>query len=174
MLRSYCAGEHKLYFEWLLNLVGGESWWAGLEENMARLLERKYYWNNKIDQGIVQGSLELRTKCMREKAIPIYMIPSDEPSVLEVLIYTAYMVDGWLMYNPDYESRWTQFFAEIISVLGFDAVDADQIDERIDEFLDGKIRLMEGEFGADPSNPTLWEQVNAYYSPLFDLENADE
>lgn len=172
MLRSYVAGEYKLYFEWLINQVGGESWWAGLEENLARLLHRKYYWNNKIDQGICGGSLELRTKCMREKEIPLYLIPSDEPSVLEVLIYVAFKVDEGLMFNPEYESRATQFFAEIISVLGFDSVDETQIDERIDEFLDGKVRLMEGEFGANPDNPTLWEQVNAYYSPLFDLENG--
>lgn len=173
MLRYYYAGEYGIYFCWLIDQVGGEEWWGGLEANLARLLLRKFYFNNEVDEGVCKQSLELRTRCMRTTDIKPYLIPSDEPSVLEVLICVAERIQENLMYNPDYESRTTQFFAEIISVLGFDSVDNEQIDERIDMFLDGKVRLYDGEFGADPNNPTLWEQVNAYYKPLFELENND-
>ena len=174
MFKYYAAGELGKYFAWLIDQVGGEEWWSGLEDNLARLLWRKYYWNNEVDEGVCKSSLELRTRCMRTTNIPPYLIPADEPSVLEVLVCTAEKIQENLMYNPEYESRTPQFFAELISVLGFDSVTSDQIDERVDAFLDGKIRLYDGEFGADPSNPTLWEQVNAYYKPLFELENADE
>ena len=173
MLKTFYAAGFEQYFQFLLDKVGGEEWCSGLEANLARLLFRKFYWTNDIDSGISRQSLEFRTEAIRAKICAPYLIPTGEPSVLEVLICVALKVDEWLMFNPEYESRAAQFFFEIISVLGFDSVDESQIDERIDLFLDGKIRLMEGEFGANPRSPTLWEQVNAYYSPLFDLENAD-
>lgn len=173
MLQLYHAEQYREYFHFLLDQVGGEDWCGGMESNLARLLSRKFYWTNKIDEGVAVSSLELRTKAMEETDIPPYLIPSDEPSVLEVLIFIALRVDELLMFNPDYEPRVNQFFAEIMSVLGFDSCDEEQIDERIDMFLDGKVRLYDGEFGADPYNPTLWEQVNAYYKPLFELENPD-
>lgn len=173
MLRIEWAEEYALYFGWLLDLVGGEEWWGGKERQLSRLLHRKFYWNNEIDANMAAHALELRTAALEQTDIPAYMIPGGEASVLEVLVSLSYRIDNSIMFNPEYGSRATQFFSELISILGFDELDVDQIDSRIDDFLDGNVKIMDGEFGMDPNNPSLWEQVNAYYSPLFDLENDD-
>ena len=171
MFQSFYAAENKLYFEWLISLVGGEKWWAGKEKILARLLERKYYWNNELDENMAGHALELRTKCMVETNIPTFMIPGGQATVLEVLISLAMRIDGSIMYNPDYKPRVAQFFAELMGILGFDEMDETQIDWRIDQFLDGKAKIFDMECGMEHNNPSIWEQVNAYYSPLFDLEN---
>ena len=87
MRNSDLAGDYAPYYDWLMDLVGGEEWWGHCEEAMLRVFERKYYWTNPID-GNIQSHIEnLRAEALSDM-LAIY-IPIGEPSVLEVLVYLA-------------------------------------------------------------------------------------
>ena len=162
------AGDYAPYFEYLINIVGGEEWWRDKILTMLRLLERKYYWHNDIDSNWAAHVESLRVSAMRDGVLPIYIL-HDEPSILEVLITLAVHVGIDIMYNGStpVEERIPEYFNDIIEALGFDC-NVEAVDDAVDLFLSGERML------ADPKanrEVTLWEQANYFFSSQFDIEN---
>lgn len=155
------AGEYAEYYCYIMGLVGGPEWWDDMALQMARLFSRKYYWVNRLDE-----NLAIKAEGLRKRFAGAGPVPEGEMSVLEVLIQLALDVDQWMMSNPRYGSRAAYFFQEILGAAGLD-VDISCLDERIDEFLDGKVLLSEY---AKPEQ-TLWLQANVLFGEQFDVEN---
>lgn len=166
MKHKYLAGDYALYFDYLMNLVGGEEWWEGEEYRFVRLFERKYYWDNPIDGTLAMQVEELRANAMRYgKVLPIY-IPNGEPSILEILVHFAIDVDLNLLYDPDAPGENVAlYFKDLIEVLGFDCP-VEDIDRAIDSFLSGETRISD-------KGDTLWKQINAMYLNYFNIESED-
>ena len=164
MLYSNLAGDYAEYYDWLMDLVGGESWWEGYEETMVRIFERKYYWTNPID-GNVQSHIEnLRAEALRDHVLAIY-IPIGEPSVLEVLVYLAKEIDGMVMADGYSEKgeRVPEFFETMVQKLGFDC-GPQEIDHALDEFLSGERTLGPGNY--------LWNQAQMLFLKQFEVESG--
>ena len=86
MKRSILAGDYAEYFDYLMEIIGGEGYWHGQEPRFVRLFERAFYWQNPLDGNWQQHVEELRGNAIRIGGVnPIY-IPNREASVLEVLI----------------------------------------------------------------------------------------
>lgn len=167
---KYLAGDYADYFEYLYGLVGGARWVHGLEYNLLRMLERKYYWRNPIDGRLSLAVETLRANGMREAGINPMYIPNGQCSVLEVLIVLAKNVDYQLSYDPDSPdtSRVPSFFSDFMDVLGFKCPES-EIDIAIDRFLDGETRISY-ETAADA---TLWSQINQFYLNRFSIESEE-
>lgn len=171
MLKSFYAGEYQDYFRYLINLVGGEEWWGGCEEVLARLLNRRFYWLHPIDE-----NLAFYGKSLRDDYISGYWeneqsVLRGECSVLEVLIILAIKIERELFYTPSDRPMAHVYFAQILSRLGIigdtegDICPISQLEARIDQFLE------EGfgeEYNTKPNGMrrTLWEQINDIY--MFD------
>lgn len=166
MRNSILAGDWAGYFDWLMEQVGGDEWWADMEPNFVRLLERKYYWTNEIDSGLREKVENLRVRALYDR-VPVSAIPIGEVSVLEVLVHLAIAIDSDIMYDPAIGTcvRVPEFFNDIIVRLGFNC-DIEFLDQAIDDFLDGTRTIGHGE--------TLWMQVNDLYSDQFMVESEED
>ena len=166
MRHDELAGNHKEYFGWLMDKVGGDEWWGDQEATFVRLLERKYYWTNEIDSGLQERIDTLRVGALYAR-VPVVAIPIDEPSVLEVLVHLAIAVDRDIMYDPAIGTgiRTPEFFNDIIIKLGMNC-DIEFLDQAIDDFLSGERKIGHGE--------TLWMQVNDLYSDQFRVESEED
>ena len=165
------AGDYAEYFEWLMNIVGGEEWWDGMDETFIRLFERKFYWRTQLDGLMKNHSVDLRAKAIRiGKILPIY-VPNDEPSVLEVLVILSTKISYDIMYDPDRDpvEEVPLYFRDLVEALNFNT-DACYIDQEIDRFLSGETRI--ADCGKDDA--TLWQQCNQFYRSRWDLENPSE
>ena len=159
MRHAELAGEYALYFEWLIEKVGGEDWWGDYMFALSRMFERKYYYVNPIDEAVYDGGLNLRTEAIFD-GVEVMSIPNSETTVLEALIFLADQIDTHLMYNEDTGSRIPRFFDDIMDALNFKKEDG-AIDRQIDRFLDGKSQITK-RVKYEPYAKTLWEQVNQY------------
>lgn len=168
MRHAELAGEYALYFEWLIEKVGGEDWWGDYMFALSRMFERKYYYVNPIDEAVYDGGRNLRTEAIFD-GVEVMSIPNGETTVLEALIFLAEQIDTHLMYNEDTGSRIPRFFDDIMISLNFKKEDG-MIDRQIDRFLDGKAQITK-RVKFEPYEKTLWEQVNQYYSKQFEIES---
>lgn len=167
MKDSLMAGENALYFDWLMDQVGGDEWWEGYTETMLRLFRRCYYYENELDSATAQTAKDLRAEAIRD-GIPTIAVLNGEASVLEVLISLAFRVDRYLL--PDRNvSLAPKYFNDIIEVLGMN-VDSDYIDNAIDRFLSGKSQITRKR-KLRPFEATLWQQVNMFFYDNFKLES---
>lgn len=163
MRNSNLAGDYAPYYDWLMDLVGGEEWWGHCEEAMLRIFERKYYWTNPID-GNIQSHIEnLRAEALSDM-LAIY-IPIGEPSVLEVLVYLAREIDSTVMADGEWVrgERVPEFFETMVQKLGFDC-SSDEIDHALDEFLSGERMLGPGKL--------LWNQAQMLFLKQFEVESG--
>lgn len=170
MKHSVLAGDFELYFDWLMNIVGGEEWWDGYDENFIRLFERKFYWRLPLDGLLKDHIIDLRAKAIRiGKILPIF-VPNDEASVLEVLVFLAIKIAYDLMYSPDRDpvEEVPLYFQDLISALNFDC-EKMFIDQEIDRFLSGETKI--AECGNDDA--TLWQQCNQFYIGRWKIENPE-
>ena len=165
MNEALALGAYADYFNWLIDIVGGEEWWSEYGENLVRLFERSYYYENEIDGNLVSDVEELRIRAMGTR--PPMIVPSTEASVLEVLIVLADKIDFIL--TPSYEeSRVPKRFNDFMDCLGFKD-DISTIDKQVDRFLDGKNQITRGR-NTRPV-PTYWQQVNGFYLDEFNMES---
>lgn len=166
MRNDILAGERRHYFSWLMDKVGGDEWWGDQEAAFVRLLERKYYWTNEIDSGLQERVDMMRMKAISER-IPVVEVPIDESSVLEILVYLATAIDSDIMYDPAIGTnvRTPEFFNDIIVRLGFNC-DVEFLDQAVDDFLSGDVKIGHGE--------TLWAQCNDLYSDQFMIESEED
>ena len=162
------AGEYALYFKWLIDKVGGDEWWDDYMLSLSRLLERKYYYVNPIDEAVYDGGRNLRTEAIFD-GVEVMAIPNGETTILEALVFLAEQIDIHLMYNEDAGKRTARWFDDIMTVLNFKKLDG-AVDRQIDRFLDGKAQITK-RIRYEPYERTLWEQVNQFYSKQFDLES---
>lgn len=170
MRNSMLAGEYTLYFEWLINKVGGEDWWDEYTESLIRLFERSYYYENVIDSACAMRGKDLRTEAIID-GIPAIAIPNGEASVLEVLISLAIRVNDELLPSDDEEDRSAKYFDDILEVLGM-KVSEDYIDNAIDRFLAGKSQITRRR-KLRPFEATLWQQANMFFYDQFKIETDD-
>lgn len=168
-MNIFYGKKYELYFEFLLQLIGGEEWCLGREEIYSRLFERKFYALNDIDANMGIHGKKLRERYILEWGGKEEELPDDECSVLEALISLAIRIDGLVMNNTKYLGRVPRFFLEIIQAYGLDT-QMDMIDDAIDDFLDKNISACEG---IDPKS-IFWEQVNMLFRNAFDIENSEE
>lgn len=166
MRHGILAGEYKGYFDWLMDKVGGDEWWADQEPIFVRLLERKYYWTNEIDSGIQEKIENLRLEALVNGVMAAEIVVG-EPSVLEVLVYLSTAIDSDIMYDPAIGTcvRTPEFFNDIIVRLGFNC-DVEFLDQAIDDFLAGERKIGHGD--------TLWSQCNDLYSTQFMIESEED
>ncbi len=167
MKDSLMAGENALYFDWLMDLVGGDEWWDGYTGTMLRLFRRRYYYENELDSSTAQTAKDLRAAAIRD-GIPTITVLSGEASVLEVLISLSLRVDTYLLADEE-ETLAPKYFSEIIEALGMN-VDEDYIDNAIDRFLSGKSQITRKR-KLKPFEATLWQQVNMFFYDNFKLES---
>lgn len=170
MKKSDLAGDCAQYFDWLMNIVGGEEWWDGYDENFIRLFERKFYWRHELDSVHKMHVIDLRAKAITlGKILPIF-VPNGEPSVLEVLVHLSIKIAFDIMYDPERDpvEEVPLYFRDLVEVLGFDCKEA-YIDQAIDRFLSGERKI--ADIG---DNATLWQQCNQLYSSRWDIENPSE
>lgn len=170
MRDSLLAGENALYFEWLIDKVGGEEWWEDYVYSLIRLFERKYYYVNEIDRSVAVNGKALRTEAI-EDGVPPLAVPADayETSILEALVALSIKIDEILMRSMQGYKRPERWFNDIMNVLGFKREDGD-IDIMIDRFLNGTNQIVRGR-KFKPHQKTIWEQVNLFYMDQFNLEN---
>lgn len=165
------AGDYAEYFNWLMDIVGGEEWWDGMDATFVRLFERKYYWRLPIDGTLKNHAIDLRAKAIRiGKILPIF-VPNNEPSVLEVLVILSTKIAFDLMYDParDPVEEVPLYFRDLVEALNFNC-DARYIDQEIDRFLSGETKIADcGDLDA-----TLWQQCNQFYQERWNLENESE
>lgn len=164
------AGHYAPYFDYIMSLVGGGDLWDGLELQLHRLFNRKYYFINPINENLVSRVEDLRYMFIDGDPARDDVTPVDEASVLEVLIVLAREIDEDVMDNPKFgeESRADIWFKEIFDAAGFDC-GADEIDEKIDDLLDERVALC----GDARPYQSLWEQANVLFLPRFELENEE-
>ena len=165
------AGDYALYFDWLMDIVGGEEWWDGYDDNFIRLFERKYYWRLPLDGTLKHHVIDLRAKAvMIGKILPIY-VPNNESSVLEVLVVLATKIAFDLMYDPERDpvDEVPLYFRDLVAALNFDC-EAQFIDQEIDRFLSGETKI--ADCGSDDT--TLWQQCNQFYIGRWKIENPEE
>lgn len=165
------AGEYADYFDYLMNMVGGEQWWSGYDETFIRLFDRQYYWHLELDENW-QGHVEtLRANAMRYGRVPPLSIPNRWPSVLEVLVALSTAVAMDIMWSQDTDpvERLPEYFNAMVVELGFDC-GPEAIDTNIDDFLSGDRKLADPGIGRPL---TLWEQANLFFRTQFAIENED-
>ena len=167
MKNSMLAGEHTLYFEWLINKVGGAEWWNDYTESLIRMFERSYYYENVIDSAAALRGKDLRTEAIID-GVPAIAVPNGEVTVLEVLISLAIRVNNELLPNEDGEDRSAKYFDDILEVLGM-KVDVDYVDDAIDRFLSGKSQITRRR-KLRPFEATLWQQTNMFFYDQFKIE----
>lgn len=167
MKDSLMAGENALYFDWLMELVGGDDWWDGYTPTMLRLFYRRYYYENELDSSTAQTAKDLRAYAIRN-GVPTIAVLTGEASVLEVLVSLALRVNQYLL-GDETEDMTPSYFNEIIEVLGMN-VDSDYIDNAIDRFLSGKSQITRKR-KLRPFEATLWQQVNMFFYDNFKLES---
>lgn len=169
MKRSILAGDYAEYFDYLMEIIGGEGYWHGQEPRFVRLFERAFYWQNPLDGNWQQHVEELRGNAIRIGGVnPIY-IPNREASVLEVLIKMAIDIEMHLMYRKDdeVEELIPGYFSDIFTALGFDC-EMDCLEYAIDRFLSGEVKIS---YPPVKRPTTLWEQINYFYKSRFEIEN---
>lgn len=165
MIEAMALGDYADYFNWLIDIVGGEDWWSEYGENLVRLFERSFYYENEIDGNLVYEVEKLRIRGLAVR--PPIFVPSTDASVLEVLIVLAEKID-FLLTRRDEESRVPKRFNDFMENLGFKD-DVDTIDRQVDRFLDGRNQITRGR-NTRPV-PTYWQQVNGFYLDEFNMES---
>lgn len=171
MKRGGLAGDFAPYFDWLMDIVGGDEWWDGKEDIFIRLFERKYYWRLPIDGTLKNHIVDLRAKAIRiGKILPIF-VPNGEPSVLEVLVFLSTKIYFDIMYDPQRNpvEEVPLYFRDLIEALGFDC-EEQYIDQAIDRFLSGENKIAD----CGTLDATLWQQCNQLYMERWDIENPGE
>lgn len=167
---SEMTGEYSLYFEWLIDQVGGEDWWGDYGLSLVKLFNKRYYFVNELDSAMYEKGKALRTDAIFGGITPI-AIPSDETRILEVLVAIAKDVDLKLMYNPRVGDRSARWFEDLMNTLGFNDISG-EIDAEIDRFLSGRTQISKKR-RTSPFSRSLWEQVNMFYSDQFELETGE-
>lgn len=171
MKKSDLAGDYAQYFDWLMNIVGGEEWWDGYDETFVRLFERKYYWRQELDSVHKMHVIDLRAKAITlGKILPIF-VPNGEPSVLEVLVVLSIKIAFDIMYDPNRDpvEEVPLYFRDLVEALEFTCAPG-YIDQEIDRFLSGERKIADcGDLDA-----TLWQQCNQLYMTRWDIENPGE
>ena len=171
MKRKNLAGDYALYFDWLMDIVGGEEWWDSKDETFARLFDRKYYWRLPVDGNMRNHAVDLRAKAITiGRILPIY-VPNGEPSVLEVLVILSIKIAYDIMYDPERDpvDEVPLYFRDLVAALNFDC-EAQFIDQEIYRFLSGETKIADcGDLDA-----TLWQQCNQFYMNRWRIENPEE
>ena len=164
------AGEYALYFQWLIDQVGGEEWWGDYGLALIRLFDKAYYFVNRVDSAAYENGRALRTEAIFDGIDPA-VIPTDDTRVLEVLVSLAKDVDLHLMHNPAVGDRSPRWFEDMMNTLGF-LDQSGEIDSEIDIFLAGKSQITKKR-RTPAYSQSLWEQVNMFYLDQFDLETGE-
>lgn len=169
MTHPEIAGEFAVYFDYILDLVGGGELWDEYEYQLKRLFDRKYYSENRINGNFIVRAEALRRHFVGEDDELWDVVPRGEVSVLEILVVLALRIDETVMFNQKYsDGRADMCFSEIFEAAGFDCSE-DEIDMKIDDFLEGRTVL------ADDARPdqTLWAQANVLFLRRFEQENEE-
>ena len=167
------AGEHAPYFEWLMSLVGGISWFEGQEKVLARLLERRFYWVHPIDENVALHGLALRYEYVSGRWERETNVLNGECSMLEVMVALALRVEKRLMSPPPPGAgrRAHLYFETLISRSGLDCP-LEAVDSMVDLFLEdgfadcGNMR--------NGKRRTIWEQVNMIFMDEAELDSESE
>lgn len=171
MKLSALAGDYANYYNWLMDIVGGETWWSEHDRNCIRLFERKYYWRLPIDGTLKNHVIDLRVKAITVgKLLPIF-VPNTEPTILEILVVLAINIANDIMYDPerDIVEEVPLYFRDLMEALNF-TTDNAYIDQEIDRFLSGETKIAD----CGRRDTTLWQQCCQLYMERFRIENPEE
>ena len=173
-IAASAAGQHALYFEYLLSLVGGISSYRGQECKLARVLDRRFYWFHPLDENMALHGLSLRDEYLHDNWRGNVDVLNGEASVLEVLVSLAIRIEQELFLPPEtdgFDPGAGLYFERMLEEIGFFDCDEDGVDDCIDRFIDdGLVNWRQRPF---EERPTLWEQVNYLFLSDIMLEGEE-